>query len=56
MTHRDPDIIGVAYADASPRLTGTEVVRHLDRVYATGEPFVEREYRAMLDPQSRFIR
>ncbi|HEY5947437.1 MAG TPA: ATP-binding protein, partial [Kofleriaceae bacterium] len=44
---RDP--VGKAYLDAFPELRGTQIAAVLDRVYATGEPFVVSEFKASLD-------
>jgi PAS domain S-box-containing protein len=48
ITHR-VDIVGKTHAEAFPELDSSELPAVLDRVYETGEPFVAREYRVMLD-------
>jgi PAS domain S-box-containing protein len=48
ITHRT-DIVGKTHAEAFPELESSELPQVLDRVYETGDPFVAREYRVMLD-------
>ena len=49
MTHRDRGIVGKRYVDAFPEVRGTDLPGILDRVYATGEPFVADDYRVELE-------
>ncbi|MGJ7546801.1 ATP-binding protein [Variovorax sp. LT1R16] len=44
-----PDLEGKTYLEAFPELRGTEVLGALDHAFATGEPYVAREYRMLLD-------
>lgn len=43
-----PDIEGKTYREAFPELNVTDVLSILDRVYASGEPFVAEEYPMVL--------
>jgi PAS domain S-box-containing protein len=43
------DIIGKEYLEAFPELAGSAAAEALDRVYATGQPFVTNEMRIVLD-------
>src|SRR5690606_14398526 len=46
------ELVGKTCLEAFPELAETDLLAILDRVYATGEPYVADEYALTLDPKS----